>query len=123
LETILTTASKCVVLGSAGAIAAAQHPIVEVQSGYLFGTIADGKAIKADEVAKLMTEETTYHVYGLTQPLGEAKGNKAKPEEVPCKETLWVPLSKTPKESVIAVAGRWNALPRKVQTLDTTQKV
>ena len=110
-------------LGCAGAIAADQHPIVEVQSGYLFGAIADGKAIKADEVAKLMTEETTYRVYGLTQPLGEAKGNKPQHEEVPCEETLLVPLSKTPKESVIAVAARWNALPRKVQSLDTTQKV
>jgi hypothetical protein len=99
------------------------HPIVEVESGYLFGAIADGKWIKADDVAKLMADETTYRVYGLTQSLGEAKGNKPKHEEVPCEETLSVPLSQTPKKAVIAVAGTWNALPRKVQLLDTTQKV
>jgi FG-GAP repeat len=105
------------------AIAADLHPIVEVQSGYLFGAIAGGKWIKADEAVKSMPDETTYRVYGLTQSLGEAKGNKPKHEEVPCEETFSVPLSKTPEKSVIAVAGTWNALPRKVQSLDTTQKI
>jgi hypothetical protein len=38
---------------------------VEVQSGYLFGAISDGKWIKADETAKLIGDETTYQVYGL----------------------------------------------------------
>ena len=60
------------------------HPIVEVRNGYLLGAIADGKAIKADAVAKSMSDETTYRVYGLTQSLGEAKGNKPNHEEVPC---------------------------------------
>jgi hypothetical protein len=39
------------------------HPIVEVQSGYLFGAAADGKWIKADEAAKALPSETTYQVY------------------------------------------------------------
>ena len=57
-----------------GASSAADlHPIVEVQSGYLFGAISDGKWIKADETAKMLSDETTYRVYGLTQSLGEAK--------------------------------------------------
>ena len=58
--------------------AADLHPIVEVQSGYLFGAISDGKWIKADETAELIGDETTYRVYGLTQALGEAKGGKPK---------------------------------------------
>ena len=57
------------------AVAAELHPIVEVQSGYVFGAIADGKWIKADEAAKSMTDETTYRVYGMTQALGEAKAS------------------------------------------------
>ena len=62
--------------------AADLHPIVEVQSGYLFGAISDGKWIKADETAKLIGDETTYRVYGLTQALGEAKAGKpTKPED------------------------------------------
>ena len=107
----------------AGVLSAADsHPIVEVQSGYLFGAIFDGKWIKADDTAKQLADETTYRVYGLTQPLGEAKGGKAEPEEVPCKETLSVSLIPKPEKGVIAVAASWNALPRKVQVLDPTQK-
>src|SRR5215831_6417797 len=96
----------------APATAADLHPIVEVQSGYLFGAVADGKWIKADEAA--------YRVYGLTQSLGEAKGDKPKPEDAPCEETLSVTLSPKPEKGVIAVAGIWNALPRKVQVIDPT---
>src|SRR5437870_9156885 len=102
-------------------MAADLHPIVEVQSGYLFGAIADGKWIKADEAAKSMTDETTYRVYGMTQTLGEAKAGKPKNEDTPCEETLSVPLSPKPEKGVIAITAAWNALPRKVQVLDPTQ--
>ena len=110
-------------LFSTGASSAADlHPIVEVQSGYLFGAISDGKWIKADETAKLIGDETTYRVYGLTQALGEAKASKPKPEEAPCEETLAVSLSPQPEKGVIAIAAPWNALPRKPQVTDPTQK-
>jgi hypothetical protein len=104
------------------ASAAELHPIVEVQSGFLFGAISDGKWIKADETAKLIGDETTYRVYGLTQALGEAKAGKPKPEEVPCEATLAVSLSPKPEKGVIAIAAPWNALPRKPKVIDTTQK-
>lgn len=108
----------------AGALPAADlHPIVEVQSGYLFGAISDGKWIKADETAKLIGDETTYRVYGLTQALGDAKGDKPKPEDVPCEETLAVSLSPKPEKGVIAIAAPWNALPREPKVIDSTQKV
>jgi hypothetical protein len=93
-----------------------------VQSGYLFGAISDGKWIKADETAKLIGDETTYRVYGLTQALGEAKAGKPKPEEAPCEETLSVSLSPETEKGVIAIAAPWNALPRKPQVTDPTQK-
>jgi hypothetical protein len=106
-----------------GASSAADlHPIVEVQSGYLFGAISDEKWIKADETAKLIGDETTYRVYGLTQALGDAKAGKPKPEDVPCEETLAVSLSPKPEKGVIAIAAPWNALPRKPQVIDPTQK-
>ena len=103
--------------------AAGLHPIVEVQSGYLFGAISDGKWIKADETAKLIGDETAYRVYGLTQALGDAKGDKPKSEGEPCEETLAVSLSPKPEDGVIAIAAPWNALPRKPQVIDPTQKV
>jgi hypothetical protein len=114
---------SALIMCTAASLAADLHPIVEVQSGYLFGAISDGKWIKADETAKLLADETTYRVYGLTQALGEAKGGGPTPEEVPCKETLSVSLSPKPKKGVIAIAAPWNALPRKPQVIDPTQKV
>jgi len=99
------------------------HPIVEVQSGYLFGASADGKWIKADEAAKSLPDETTYRVYGLTQAFGEAKAGKAQAEDVPCEDTLSVSLSPKPENGVIALAAPWNALPRKPRIADTTQQV
>ena len=107
-----------------GASSAADlHPIVEVQSGYLFGAISDGKWIKADETAKLIGDETTYQVYGLTQALGEAKAGKpTRPEGEPCEETLAVSLSPKLENGVIAIAAAWNALPRKPKVIDPTQK-
>ena len=103
--------------------AADLHPIVEVESGYLFGAISDGKWIKADETAKLIGDETTYQVYGLTQALGEAKAGKpTRPEGLPCEETLAVSLSPKPENGVIAIAAAWNALPRKPKVIDPTQK-
>ena len=65
----------------------------------------------------------TYRVYGLTQALGDAKGDKPKPADEPCEETLAVSLSPKPENGVIAIAATWNALSRKVQVLDPTQKV
>src|SRR6266513_2022741 len=112
-----------VLICAKGSLAADLHPIVEVQSGYLFGAISDGKWIKADETAKLIGDETTYRVYGLTQALGEAKGDKPKLEGEPCEETLAVSLSPETAKGVIAIAAPWNALPRKPQVTDPTQKI
>src|SRR6476646_6483385 len=88
---------------AAGLLAADLHPIVEVQSGYLFGAISAGKWIKADETAKSIGDETTYRVYGLTQALGDAKGSKPKSEGAPCEETLTVSLSPETEKGVIAI--------------------
>src|SRR5215510_7209109 len=111
------------VLMFATALPAAElHPILEVQSGYLFGAISDGKWIKADETANSIKDETTYRVYGLTQALGEAKGGKPKAEGAPCDGTFVVSLSPELEEGVIAIAAPWNALPRKPKVTDPTQK-
>src|SRR6266498_3323342 len=111
LERILVGVAA--VLICAGASPAAElHPIVEVQSGYLFGATKDGKWVKADEAAKALPDQTTYVVYGQTESLGETKGGKPKGEEGPCEETLFVGLSDKPEKGAIALAAPWNALPR-----------
>jgi hypothetical protein len=121
VERTLVVVAAVLICGGA-APAADLHPIVEVESGYLFGAISDGKWIKADETAKLIGDETTYRVYGLTQALGDAKGDKPKSEGAPCEETLAVSLSPETEKGVIAIAAPWNALPRKPQVTDPTQK-
>jgi hypothetical protein len=104
--------------------AAGLHPIVEVQSGYLLGATADGKWIKAEEAAKVLPDETTYRVYGLTQAFGEAKGSKPEPsKDDVCSDVLAVSLSLKVEKGVIALAAPWNALPRKPRVMDTTQQV
>jgi hypothetical protein len=113
-----------VLLISAAAWAADLHPIVEAQTGYLFGATADGKWMKAEEAAKGLNDEITYRVYGLNQSLGEAKGGKPKPsEEEVCSDILTVALSPEPEKGVIALAAAWNALPRKPKVTDPTEKV
>ena len=108
----------------AGASTAAElHPIVEVQSGYLLGATKDGKWIKADEAAKALPDQTTYVVYGQTESLSKVKGGKPKGEEGPCEGTFFVGLSDKPGKGAIALAAPWNALPRKLRPLDTTQAV
>jgi hypothetical protein len=107
----------------ASAVAGELHPIVEVQSGYLFGATTDGKWIKADEAAKSLPGETTYQIYGLTQSLGQAKGGKPKAAESICEDILTVSLSPKPEKGAIALAAPWNALPRKPHVLDKTQVV
>ena len=99
------------------------HPIVDVPSGYLFGATKDGKWVKADEAAKALPDQTKYTVYGLTESLGEVKGGKPKSEAGPCEGTFIVGLSDKPENGAIAVAAPWNALPRKLRPLDTTQAV
>jgi hypothetical protein len=111
-------------LSICAAVAAAElHLIVEVESGYLFGATTEGKWIKADDAAKSLPDETTYRIYGLTQAFGEAKAGKAKAEDVPCEETLSVSLLPKPEKGVIGLAAPWNALTRKPQVIDPTQKV
>jgi hypothetical protein len=80
-------------LFAASAAAADLHPIVDLQSGYLFGASSGGKWIKAEDAAKVVAEGTTYRVYGLIESLGEVKGGKPESAGAPCDETLLVSLS------------------------------
>lgn len=99
------------------------HPIVEMDTGYLFGGSVDGKWIKAEKAAKSMKGSTPVRVFGLTQEVGKATAGKPKSVEEVCPDTLTASLSSKPKEGVIALSAPWNALPRKPQIADPTQQV
>ena len=109
---------------STTAMAADLHPIVEIDTGYLFGGSTDGKWIKAEKTAQSMKGRTAFRVLGLTQEVGKATGGKPKSAEAEvCLDTLKVSLPSTPKDGVIALSASWNALPRKPQIADPTQQV
>src|SRR5687767_1679498 len=109
---------------SATAMAADLHPIVEMDTNYLFGGSADGKWIKAEKAAKSMKGRTAFRVFGLTQEVGKATGGKPKSAKAEaCADMLEVSLPSAPKDGVIALSAPWNALPRKPQIADPTQQV
>jgi hypothetical protein len=111
-------------LMSATAMAADLHPIVEVDTGYLFGGSANGKWVKAEKVAKSMKGSTAFRIFGLTQEVGKVTAGKPKPAEAEvCSDMLEVSLPSTPDDGVIALSAPWNALPRKPQIADPTQQV
>jgi hypothetical protein len=108
---------------SATAMAADLHPIVEMQTEYLFGGSAEGKWIKAEKAAKSMKGRTTFRLFGLTQEVGKATAGKPKSaKEEACADMLTVSLSPEPKEGLIALSAPWNPLPRKPQIADPTQQ-
>ena len=109
---------------SATAIAADLHPIVEMDTGYLFGGSADGKWIKAKQAAKSMKGDIPFRVFGLTEEVGKATAGKPKSVEAEaCADMLEVSLPSTPNDGVIALSAPWNALPRQPQIADPTQQV
>lgn len=100
------------------------HPIVEMDTGYLFGGSIDGKWIKAEKAAQSLKGRTAFRVFGLTQEVGKATAGKPKSAEPEvCPDTLKVSLPSTPKDGVIALSASWNALPRKPQIADPTEQV
>ena len=109
---------------SVSAMAADLHPIVEADTGYLFGGSAKGKWVKAKQAAKSMKGSTSFRVFGLTQEVGKATGGKPKSADAEvCSDMLEVSLSPETKEGVIALSAPWNALPRKPQIAEPTEQV
>ena len=108
---------------SATVMAADLHPIVEVDTGYLFGGSADGKWVKPEQAAKTMKGNSPFRVFGLTREVGKTTAGKPESVEEPCPDTLMVSLSPKPKDGEIALSAPWNALPRPPRIADPTQQV
>ena len=123
LKRTVTAVASFALLSAATVSAADLHPIIETETGYFFGASENGKWIKPDQAAKSVANETIYQVYGLTEQLGQITAAKPVSAEEPCPDTLMVSLSSKPKDGVIGLAARWNALPRKPTIADTTQSV
>jgi hypothetical protein len=85
-------------------------------TGYLLGATAGGQWLKPEAAAGLISGGEPYRLYTLTGEAGSSVGGKpATGEEGPCSDTWYVTLSPFPagRGSLVAVAGPWNAMPRK----------
>jgi hypothetical protein len=95
-------------------------------TGYLLGGSGDGKWLKPEVAAGLISGGENYRLYALTGEAGASLGQKpAKGEEGPCAETWYVTLAPFPpgRGSLVAVGGPWNAMPRPVKIASPEQQV
>ena len=97
-------------------------PIVEVESGFLFGAMENGKPVSAGKTAPRLRGGKKYRLYSLIAPLGEVEGGKPEPADEPCRDMFIVPLKESPA-GVIAIGGKWNALPRVPKIVGTKRPV
>jgi hypothetical protein len=86
-----------------------------VDQGLLLGGLSQGKPLSSRDTAKALHGGELYQLCTLTRPLGKGRGSKPKPNPMgevgPEFGVTFTPSPKT-GESVVAVGGRWNAMPR-----------
>ena len=107
------------------AMAAPVYPIVAFNdfyrdskpTGYLLGGSAGGRWLKPEAAAGLIPGGETYRLYTLTGEVGNSVGSKPAKGEDACADTLYVTLAPLPvgRGSLVAVAGPWNAMPRRLK--------
>jgi hypothetical protein len=94
-------------------------------TGYLLGASAGGQWLKPEAAAGLIPGSEQYRLYTLTGEAGNSVGGKPTKGEDACADTLYVTLAPYPsgRGSLVAVAGPWNALPRKLKAGSTQAQV
>jgi hypothetical protein len=118
---------------SGPAMAAPVFPIVAFNdfyrdskpAGYLLGASSGGQWLKPDAAAGLIPGGEQYRLYTLTGEFGNSVGGKPAKGEDACADTLYVTLTPFPagRGSLVAVAGAWNAMPRKLKIAGTEAQV
>ena len=133
------TLAAIVVLGlglstlSGPAMAAPVNPIVAFNdfyrdskpTGYLLGGSAGGQWVKPEAAAGLIPGGENYRLYTLTGEVGNSVGSKPAKGEDACADTLYVTLTPFPagRGSLVAVAGPWNAMPRRLKIASPESQV
>lgn len=96
------------------------HPIIEVETGFLFGSPQKGKWLSAAETAKSLKGGEKYRLYSAKESMGMVKGGKPKSESEPCPDVFVVPF-KNAGDASLGIAADWNALPRTPAFTSTSQ--
>ena len=99
------------------------HPIVDASKQQLFGASRDGKWMTADQAAGFISPGQPYRLYRMTDTLGigRAAGLES-PGETCQNHRVRISNISGNGTDVMAVAARWNALPRAPAVIDTTQR-
>ena len=94
-------------------------------TGYLLGASADGQWVKPEAAAGLIPGGESYRLYTLTGEVGNSVGSKPVKGEDACTDTLYVTLTPFPvgRGSLVAVAGPWNAMPRRLKIANPEAEV
>jgi hypothetical protein len=81
---MLRVLAAAVLIFSAASARAEQHAIVEVETGFLIGTVGEGKWTEGEIAHRHVKGGEQYHLYGLTERRGMATGGKPKSAGEPC---------------------------------------
>lgn len=111
------------VAGGAPAGEADVHPVVHGDSSTLLGGSADGAWLDAGKVAPRLRGGELYRHYGLFYQLGAGDGPAPQSTGDPCSETMLVEMLLPSGDTIVSVAGEWNAMPRVPKSLNPEQPV
>ena len=93
--------------------------------GISWAASAGGQWLKPEAAAGLIPGGENYRLYTLTGEAGASVGGKPAKGEDACADTLYVTLTPFPagRGSLVAVAGPWNAMPRKLKIASPESQV
>jgi hypothetical protein len=116
------TGFALLLLGCASSLRAEIHPAVEVKTGILLGASVGQKWLDGKHAAKEFKLGLSFRLFDLGKEVGTAKAQKVDPDMDICPDVQIVSFVETPASGEIALAAKWNALPRPVRVTDTTQQ-
>lgn len=101
---------------------AAIVPIVDGDTGWLFGGAAGQRWLDGPTTATLLRGGERYRRVDASGEIGQATGDRAESLGIPCEPTFRVDLKpQSPVSRTLALGGSWNVLPRVLaeQSLET----
>ncbi|MEO8356047.1 MAG: hypothetical protein ABI621_09035, partial [Chloroflexota bacterium] len=100
------------------------YPHYDSRSGYLLGGTRQGKWLDSTTTAALLTGEEGYAIYSTNTLLGYSVGSLPHQNPPFCPAMQEVSLhADDPFNSIVAISGSWNALPRSPQEMSTDNEV
>lgn len=118
----LVTLLSSVLIFPQGRSADAPHPVFDVDGACLLGGTLKGKWLRTEAIVPLLKGGERYRLYTSTRAAGEATGTQPQSWGTPCDDSYDLKLSPPVEnnQSLLAISGDWNALPRVPKLLSTS---